>query len=159
MGSVDRFCSIRPVFNTKQRETPSLHHNICGPPPGDFHNCTHVDWIAAADQIMLSAIELIRLIIDCMAERGFGRIINITSSTVRASNRRNFCDQSVPFGYAKIRAETSCLHSSVLKGFKELHSKGSTTLLCNKAVLRCKSMQKKIIFSGRKLQPVAGAMV
>ena len=32
---------------------------------------------------MLSAIELIRLTADGMAERGFGRIVNITSSTVR----------------------------------------------------------------------------
>lgn len=136
MGSVDRFCSIRPAFNTKQRERPCLHHNICGPPPGDFHNCTHVDWIAAADQIMLSAIELIRLIIDCMAERGFGRIINITSSTVRASNRRNFCDQSVPFGYAQKRAETSCLHSSVLKGFKELHTKAICYLVMQQSRFR-----------------------
>ena len=32
---------------------------------------------------MLSAIELIRLTVDGMAGRGFGRVVNITSSTVR----------------------------------------------------------------------------
>lgn len=136
MGSVDRFCSIRPAFNPKQRDRPCLRHNICGPPPGEFHNWTRVDWIAAVDQIMLSAIELIRLIIDGMAERGFGRIVNITSSTLRASNRRNFRDQSAPFGYARTRAKTSCLHSSVLKGFKELHTKAICYLVMQQSRFR-----------------------
>lgn len=60
-----------------------LLNNAGGPPPGDFHDWKREDWIAAVDQNMLSAIELIRLTIDGMAERGFGRIVNITSSAVR----------------------------------------------------------------------------
>lgn len=60
-----------------------LVNNAGGPPPGDFRDWSREDWIAALDQNMLSAIELIRLTIDDMAERGFGRIVNITSSTVR----------------------------------------------------------------------------
>ncbi|MEM5516296.1 SDR family oxidoreductase [Henriciella sp. AS95] len=60
-----------------------LVNNAGGPPPGDFRDWDRETWISALDQNMLSAIELIRLTIDGMAERGFGRIINITSSTVR----------------------------------------------------------------------------
>lgn len=60
-----------------------LLNNAGGPPPGNFHDWSRDDWIAAVDQNMLSAIELIRLTIDGMAERGFGRIVNITSSAVR----------------------------------------------------------------------------
>ena len=60
-----------------------LLNNAGGPPPGDFHDWKRDDWIAAVDQNMLTAIELIRLTIDGMAERGFGRIVNITSSAVR----------------------------------------------------------------------------
>ena len=58
-------------------------NNAGGPPPGDFRDWTRDDWIAAVDQNMLSAVELIRLTADAMAERGFGRFINITSSAVR----------------------------------------------------------------------------
>lgn len=58
-------------------------NNAGGPPPGDFHDWDRDAWIAAIDQNMLSAIELIRLTIDAMADRGFGRIVNITSSAVR----------------------------------------------------------------------------
>lgn len=60
-----------------------LVNNAGGPPPGDFRDWDRETWISALDQNMLSAIDLIRLTVDGMADRGFGRIINITSSTVR----------------------------------------------------------------------------
>ncbi len=60
-----------------------LVNNAGGPPPGDFRAWDRDTWIAALDANMLSAIELIRLSLDGMAGRGFGRIVNITSSTVR----------------------------------------------------------------------------
>jgi 3-oxoacyl-[acyl-carrier protein] reductase len=58
-------------------------NNAGGPPPGDFRDWDRDTWIAALDANMLSAIEMIRLSIDGMMARGFGRIVNITSSTVR----------------------------------------------------------------------------
>ena len=60
-----------------------LVNNAGGPPPGDFRDWDRDTWIAAFDANLLSAVELIRLVIDGMSERGFGRIVNITSSTVR----------------------------------------------------------------------------
>lgn len=60
-----------------------LVNNAGGPPPGDFRDWDRDTWIAALDANLLSAVELIRLVIDGMSERGFGRIVNITSSTVR----------------------------------------------------------------------------
>lgn len=60
-----------------------LVNNAGGPPPGDFRDWDRDTWISALDTNMLSAIELIRLTIDGMGDRGFGRIVNITSSTVR----------------------------------------------------------------------------
>src|SRR5690606_12927813 len=41
-------------------------------------------WIAALEANMLTPIELIKATIDGMAERGFGRIVNITSGAVKA---------------------------------------------------------------------------
>ena len=60
-----------------------LVNNAGGPPPGDFRDWDRDTWIAAVDANMLSAIELIRLTVDGMAARGFGRVVNITSSAVR----------------------------------------------------------------------------
>lgn len=58
--------------------------NAGGPPPGDFREWKRDDWIAALDANMLSPIELIKATVDGMIARGFGRIVNITSSAVKA---------------------------------------------------------------------------
>ncbi len=58
--------------------------NAGGPPPGDFRNWERDDWMKAVDANMLTPIELIKATVDGMAARGFGRIINITSSAVKA---------------------------------------------------------------------------
>ena len=58
--------------------------NAGGPAPGDFRQWTRDDWIAAVDANMLTPIELIRATVDQMIARRFGRIVNITSSAVKA---------------------------------------------------------------------------
>lgn len=58
--------------------------NAGGPPPGDFRQWTRETWIAALDANMLTPIELMRATVDAMAQRGFGRIVNITSGAVKA---------------------------------------------------------------------------
>ena len=61
-----------------------LVNNAGGPPPGDFRDWDRATWIAALEANMLTPIELIKATVDAMAERGFGRIVNITSGAVKA---------------------------------------------------------------------------
>jgi 3-oxoacyl-[acyl-carrier protein] reductase len=58
--------------------------NAGGPPPGDFRTWDRDAWLAALDANMLTPIELIKATVDGMAARGFGRIVNITSSAVKS---------------------------------------------------------------------------
>ena len=58
--------------------------NAGGPPPGDFREWDRDAWLRALDANMLTPIELIRATVDGMAARGFGRVVNITSSAVKA---------------------------------------------------------------------------
>jgi len=58
--------------------------NAGGPPPGDFRGWDRDIWLKALDANMITPIELIKATVDGMAQRGFGRIINITSSAVKA---------------------------------------------------------------------------
>jgi 3-oxoacyl-[acyl-carrier protein] reductase len=58
--------------------------NAGGPPPGDFRDWDREAWIKAVDANMLTPIELIKATVDGMAARGYGRIVNITSSAVKA---------------------------------------------------------------------------
>ena len=61
-----------------------LVNNAGGPPPGDFRDWDRDAWIRALDANMLTPIELIKATIDAMIERRYGRIVNITSSAVKA---------------------------------------------------------------------------
>jgi len=61
-----------------------LVNNAGGPPPGDFREWDRDTWIKAIDANMLTPIELMKATVDKMAERGFGRIVNITSGAVKA---------------------------------------------------------------------------
>ena len=61
-----------------------LVNNAGGPPPGDFRDWTRDDWIKALDANMLTAIELIKAVIDPMIDQRFGRIVNITSGSVKS---------------------------------------------------------------------------
>ena len=58
--------------------------NAGGPPPGDFRDWSREDWIAALDANMLTPIALIRATVDGMIARRFGRIVNITSGSVKS---------------------------------------------------------------------------
>jgi len=58
--------------------------NAGGPPPGDFRKFTREDWLKAINANLLTPIELIKATVDGMISRRFGRIVNITSSAVKA---------------------------------------------------------------------------
>jgi 3-oxoacyl-[acyl-carrier protein] reductase len=61
-----------------------LINNAGGPPPGDFRDWDRDAWIKALDANMLTPIELMKATVDAMAARGFGRVVNITSGSVKA---------------------------------------------------------------------------
>ena len=61
-----------------------LVNNAGGPPPGDFRDWSREDWLKAIDANMLTPIELIKATVDHMIAKKFGRVVNITSSAVKA---------------------------------------------------------------------------
>jgi len=61
-----------------------LVNNAGGPPTGDFREWDRDTWFKALNANMLTPIELIRATLDGMIARKFGRIVNITSTSVKA---------------------------------------------------------------------------
>jgi 3-oxoacyl-[acyl-carrier protein] reductase len=61
-----------------------LINNAGGPPHGDFRDWTIEDWQKAVNANMLTPIMLIKAVVDGMCERKFGRIVNITSASVKS---------------------------------------------------------------------------
>jgi len=68
----------------RRRDFDIVVTNAGGPPSGNFRDWNRDAWIKAVDANMLTPIELIKQSVDGMAARGFGRIVNITSSSVKA---------------------------------------------------------------------------
>ena len=65
-------------------EPDILINNAGGPPPGDFRDWTPDDWMKALTANMITAIELIKATLDPMIARRWGRIVNITSGSVKS---------------------------------------------------------------------------
>jgi 3-oxoacyl-[acyl-carrier protein] reductase len=65
-------------------EPDILVNNNSGPSPGRFADWDRDDWLAALDANMLAPLAMIRLVLDGMTTRGFGRIVNITSAMVKS---------------------------------------------------------------------------
>jgi 3-oxoacyl-[acyl-carrier protein] reductase len=60
-----------------------LVNNNAGPPPRDFRKLSHEDLLAGVEANMMTPILLIQAVVDGMVQRKFGRIINITSGSVK----------------------------------------------------------------------------
>lgn len=60
-----------------------LVNNAGGPPPGFWPDWEHDDFIKALESNMLTPIALIKALVPGMIDRGWGRVVNITSASVK----------------------------------------------------------------------------
>ena len=61
-----------------------LVNNAGGPPPGMWSEWEKEDFLAALEANMLTPIALIKRLLPSMIEKGWGRVVNITSQSVKA---------------------------------------------------------------------------
>jgi 3-oxoacyl-[acyl-carrier protein] reductase len=61
-----------------------LVNNAGGPPPGMWSDWERDDFIAALDANMLTPIDMMKRCLPGMMERGWGRVVNITSQSVKS---------------------------------------------------------------------------
>jgi 3-oxoacyl-[acyl-carrier protein] reductase len=64
-------------------EADILVNNNAGPAPGRFEDWDHDQWLAGLESNLLAPAMMIRALLPGMKERGFGRIVNITSAMVK----------------------------------------------------------------------------
>jgi 3-oxoacyl-[acyl-carrier protein] reductase len=65
-------------------EPDILVNNNAGPEPGKLDDWSRQDWLGAVEANMLAPIFLIKTYLPGMRQRGFGRIVNITSAMVKS---------------------------------------------------------------------------
>jgi 3-oxoacyl-[acyl-carrier protein] reductase len=60
-----------------------LVHNTGGPPSADFFDLDDSDWQSAYDLLLASSVRMLRLVLPGMQQRKWGRVVHITSVTVK----------------------------------------------------------------------------
>lgn len=83
-GRAKALAAVDEIAGETGRGPDILVNNAGGPPLGDFREWDRDIWLKAIDANMLTPIELIKATVDQMIARGWGRIVNITSSSVKA---------------------------------------------------------------------------
>ena len=79
MSSAEGRAALLAAFG----EVDILVNNNGGPPPRDFRAVDRDAMIAGLEANMIAPVQLIQAVIDGMIERRFGRIVNITSGSVK----------------------------------------------------------------------------
>ncbi|RYH03252.1 SDR family oxidoreductase [Salipiger sp. IMCC34102] len=74
----------RSALLEKAQGVDILVNNAGGPPPGMWSDWDREDFIKALDSNMLAPIALMKALLPGMIDRGWGRVVNITSQSVKA---------------------------------------------------------------------------
>jgi len=94
-------------------EVDILVNNTGGPPPSTFEQISDEDWQNAFNSTMMSAIRLSRSLVPNMKKKEWGRIINISSVSVKTPVNGLFLSNSVRMGvlgWAKALADELAAH-------------------------------------------------
>ena len=75
-----------------------LVNNVGGPPPGTFESHTDEDWQKAINLTLMSALRMSQTVLPSMKEKKWGRIINISSVSVKTPVNNLFLSNSIRLG-------------------------------------------------------------
>ena len=94
-------------------EVDILVNNTGGPPPSTFEQISDEDWQNAFNSTMMSAIRLSRVLVPNIKKKEWGRIINISSVSVKTPVNGLFLSNSLRMGvlgWAKALADELAAH-------------------------------------------------
>ncbi len=112
LGSADDISQLGDQLRKNQLGIDILVNNAGGPPPGFCDDIEDRQWQQAFDLTMMSAVRLSRLALEHMRTRQWGRIINITSYSVKQPMPQMVLSNSIRMsvvGWAKtLSNEVAC---------------------------------------------------
>jgi len=92
---------INALFQEAKKELKAIDiliNNNGGPPPSTFEELTDEDWQRTFNSTMMSAIRLSKLVLPDMKKNKWGRIINISSVSVKTPVNGLFLSNSIRMG-------------------------------------------------------------
>jgi 3-oxoacyl-[acyl-carrier protein] reductase len=85
-ADLERIESLIPTLEAQLQHAPAFHilvNNSAGPPPGPVLDATPDQFLSAFRQQLLAAHLLVKWVLPTMRTGGYGRIINVISTSVR----------------------------------------------------------------------------
>lgn len=83
LNNYEHLKEIVKMTNEQYGDIDILVNNCGGPIPGTFDTLKDQDWLNAMDQVLLSVVRTTREVLPGMKRKKWGRIINITSKSVK----------------------------------------------------------------------------
>lgn len=83
INNPDDITEIVEMTKSNYGEIDILINNCGGPVPGTFDELSDLNWQNAVDQVLLSVVRMTREVLSGMKAKKWGRIINITSLSVK----------------------------------------------------------------------------
>jgi 3-oxoacyl-[acyl-carrier protein] reductase len=83
---LNKIDDLERIYNTVSKEYGSIDilvNNCGGPSPGQFTDLDESVWDDAYNQVLMSVVRLSRLVLPGMIKKDWGRIVNITSISVK----------------------------------------------------------------------------
>jgi 3-oxoacyl-[acyl-carrier protein] reductase len=112
LGSAEDIKRLGDQLRDRKLAIDILVNNAGGPPPGFFDDIEDSQWQQAFDLTMMSAVRLTRLVLAHMRSRQWGRVINITSYSVKQPMPQMVLSNSIRMsvvGWAKtLSNEVAC---------------------------------------------------
>ena len=98
---LDSVEDINNLYSRAEEELGSIDiliNNNGGPPPSTFEQLTDEDWLSAFNSTMMSCLRLTKLVLPKMKKKNWGRIINISSVSVKSPVNGLFLSNSLRMG-------------------------------------------------------------
>ena len=94
----EQIIELHNQVSKKLGDIEVLVNNVGGPPPGTFETLKDEDWQSAINLTMMSVLRMSKLVLPSMKEKKWGRIINISSVSVKTPVNNLFLSNSIRLG-------------------------------------------------------------
>ena len=98
LTNLEQINQLQKEVKSKLGAIQILVNNVGGPPPGTFEKLTDEDWKEAINLTMMSALRMSQTVIPDMKKANWGRIINISSVSVKTPVNSLFLSNSIRLG-------------------------------------------------------------
>ncbi len=143
---------IDRLFDEAVKHFGTIHilvSNAGGPPAGGFNDFNDEQWLKAVDLSLMSAVRLIRKVVPIMQKEKWGRIVNVSSITVKQPAENLILSNSIRLRSWDLRRQSHAIFRAIMCSSTTLHhitSRQRESITCWKKLPPRKGSPKKLLY-------------